>query len=71
MINKSKLQSIISKYYLNGLVQSVRWVTKNNKLSIRGCGRATARVHSAERAERGEPGFLKGCRIACNRARSP
>ena len=34
MINKSKLQSIISKYYLNGLVQSVRWETKENKLSI-------------------------------------
>ena len=34
MINKSKLQSIISKYYLNGLVQSVRWLTKEGKLSI-------------------------------------
>ena len=34
MINKSKLQSIISKYYLNGLVQSVRWLTKEDKLSI-------------------------------------
>tara|TARA_R110002074_G_scaffold2537_1_gene14761 strand:+ start:531 stop:1277 length:747 start_codon:yes stop_codon:yes gene_type:complete len=34
MINKSKLQSIISKYYLNGLVQSVRWLTEENKLSI-------------------------------------
>ena len=34
MINKTKLQSIISKYYLNGLVQSVRWLTENNKLSI-------------------------------------
>tara|TARA_R100001460_G_scaffold32481_1_gene63713 strand:- start:1004 stop:1756 length:753 start_codon:yes stop_codon:yes gene_type:complete len=34
MINKSKLQSIISKYYLNGLVQSVRWETNENKLSI-------------------------------------
>ena len=34
MINKSKLQSIISKYYLNGLVQSVRWETKNKELSI-------------------------------------
>ena len=34
MINKSKLQSIISKYYLNGLVQSVRWLTENGKLSI-------------------------------------
>jgi len=34
MINKSKLQSIISKYYLNGLVQSVRWLTEDNKLSI-------------------------------------
>lgn len=34
MINKSKLQSIISKYYLNGLVQSVRWLTEEDKLSI-------------------------------------
>ena len=34
MINKTKLQSIISKYYLNGLVQSVRWLTENGKLSI-------------------------------------
>tara|TARA_R110002020_G_scaffold146854_1_gene321801 strand:- start:43 stop:789 length:747 start_codon:yes stop_codon:yes gene_type:complete len=34
MINKSKLQSIISKYYLNGLVQSVRWLTESGKLSI-------------------------------------
>ena len=34
MINKSKLQSIISKYYLNGLVQSVRWLTEEGKLSI-------------------------------------
>ena len=34
MVNKSKLQSIISKYYLNGLVQSVRWLTEKGKLSI-------------------------------------
>tara|TARA_R110002050_G_scaffold125027_1_gene244392 strand:+ start:145 stop:891 length:747 start_codon:yes stop_codon:yes gene_type:complete len=34
MINKSKFQSIISKYYLNGLVQSVRWLTEKGKLSI-------------------------------------
>jgi hypothetical protein len=34
MINKLKLQSIIAKYHLNGLVQSVRWLTKENKLSI-------------------------------------
>ena len=34
MINKQKLQSIISKYYLNGLTQSVKWVTENGKLDI-------------------------------------
>ena len=34
MINKQKLQSIISKYYLNGLTQSVKWVTNNGKLDI-------------------------------------
>ena len=32
MINKQKLQSIVSKYHLNGLTQSVKWVTKDGKL---------------------------------------
>jgi hypothetical protein len=34
MINKSELQSIISKYYLGGLVESVRWITEDNQLNI-------------------------------------
>ena len=34
MINKNELQSIISKYYLNGLVESVKWTTENNALEI-------------------------------------
>ena len=34
MINKQRLQSIISKYYLNGLTQSVKWVTNNGELDI-------------------------------------
>lgn len=35
MINKLQLQNIISKYYLNGLVESVKWVIKDKKLNIR------------------------------------
>ena len=34
MINKQRLQSIISKYHLNGLTQSVKWDTKEGKLDI-------------------------------------
>jgi len=34
MINKQRLQSIITKYHLNGLTQSAKWVTENGKLSI-------------------------------------
>jgi hypothetical protein len=34
MINKSHLQSVISKYYLNGIVESVKWKVKDNILSI-------------------------------------
>jgi hypothetical protein len=34
MINKSELQSIISKYYLGGLIESVRWVTNDKHLNI-------------------------------------
>jgi len=34
MINKNKLQSVISKYYLSGLVESVKWKVKDNTLSI-------------------------------------
>ena len=34
MINKGKLQSIISKYYLNGLNESVKWETEDNRLEI-------------------------------------
>ena len=34
MINKNELQSIISKYYLNGLVESVKWTIESNALEI-------------------------------------
>lgn len=34
MIQKSELQSVISKYFLNGLVESVKWFTTDNQLSI-------------------------------------
>ena len=34
MINKNELQSTISKYYLNGLVESVKWTIENNALEI-------------------------------------
>ena len=35
MINKLQLQSIISKYHLGGLIESVKWTVKDNNLSIR------------------------------------
>jgi hypothetical protein len=35
MILKTELQSIISKYYLNSLVESVKWSIKDNKLVIK------------------------------------
>ena len=34
-MNKQLFQSIISKYYLNGLVESVKWFISNNTLSIK------------------------------------
>ena len=34
MINKQIIQSIISKYYLNGLIETVKWEIKDNKLKI-------------------------------------
>jgi len=34
MIQKSELQSLISKYFLNGLVESVKWVTEDKTLNI-------------------------------------
>jgi len=34
MINKLELQSVINKYFLNGLVESVKWTTENNTLEI-------------------------------------
>jgi hypothetical protein len=34
MIEKSYLQSIISKYYLEGLIDSAKWVIKDNQLVI-------------------------------------
>jgi len=35
MINKLDLQSIISKYYLNGMNEAVKWDIKDNKLTIK------------------------------------
>jgi hypothetical protein len=35
MISKVKLQSVINKYYLNGLIEAVKWDIKDNKLTIR------------------------------------
>ena len=35
MIPKFELQSIINKYYLNGLIEAVKWEIKNNKLTIK------------------------------------
>lgn len=35
MINKVELQSVINKYYLNGLVEGVKWDVKDNKLNIK------------------------------------
>ena len=34
MIEKNKLQSIISKYYLGGLIESTKWEIQNNVLNI-------------------------------------
>jgi hypothetical protein len=34
MINKNELQSIIGKYYLGGLVESVKWNIEDNALTI-------------------------------------
>ena len=34
MVNKSTLTSVISKYYLNGLNNQVKWRIKDNKLTI-------------------------------------
>lgn len=35
MINKADLVSIISKYYLNGLIESVKWEIKDQNLTIK------------------------------------
>jgi hypothetical protein len=35
MIQKFELQAVINKYYLNGLVESVKWEIKDKKLSIK------------------------------------
>ena len=35
MINKLDLVSTISKYYLNGMIEAVKWEIKDNKLTIR------------------------------------
>ena len=35
MINKADLVSIISKYYLNGLIESVKWEIEDKNLTIK------------------------------------
>jgi len=35
MINKIELQSVINKYYLNGLIEAVKWDIKSNNLNIK------------------------------------
>jgi hypothetical protein len=35
MINKIELQSVINKYYLNGLIEAVKWDIKDNNLNIK------------------------------------
>jgi hypothetical protein len=35
MINKVELQSVINKYYLNGLIEAVKWDVKDNNLNIK------------------------------------
>lgn len=35
MINKQELQSVINKYYLNGLIEGVKWDIKDNVLNIK------------------------------------
>jgi hypothetical protein len=34
MINKLELQSVINKYFLNGMVESVKWNIEDNALTI-------------------------------------
>ena len=35
MINKVELQSVINKYYLNGLIEGVKWDIKDNNLNVK------------------------------------
>lgn len=35
MISKVELQSLINKYYLNGLIEAVKWEIKNNNLTVK------------------------------------
>ena len=35
MINKVELQSVINKYYLNGLIEAVKWDVNDNNLNIK------------------------------------
>ena len=48
MINKNTLTSVISKYYLNGLNNQVKWRIKDNQLVIYAgeAGRVCKVVHS-------------------------
>lgn len=35
MINKVELQNVINKYYLNGIIEAVKWDVKDNNLNIK------------------------------------
>jgi len=46
MINKNTLQSVISKYYLNGTFNTVKWRIKDNTLTVyAGASGKAAKVH--------------------------
>lgn len=46
MVNKNTLQSVISKYYLNGVFNQVKWRIENNTLTIyAGSGGRAAKVY--------------------------
>jgi hypothetical protein len=60
MINKNVLSSVISKYYLNGLNNQVKWRIKDNKLTIYagGSGRVCKVQHNNFTIEDAELGIF-------------
>ena len=60
MINKNTLTSVISKYYLNGLNNQVKWRIKDNQLVIYAgeAGRVCKVVHSNFQLEDSELGVF-------------